>query len=256
LGRYSRIGVETYSARAQFDQYPNGRVLQKVTQSLSMSRTNAFGGGFLDFNISPRLELTFRQRAALNASWMIERQTILGRELAQQGVFADFRVESSRYVQFGGFLYAGDRELFDPNDPRVTKGIFGNLRMTVRPTPQASVEIRGQRSNHFDGWGGAKVDDANIVRLRGTYQFSRRLGARLIGEYSDQLNTLVSNPLSQRVVRYTSSVLVTYELAPSSFLFVGYNELQQDYDTPIVPRQQVLRTGNQFFMKLSYLFRR
>ncbi len=256
LGRYSRIGIESYAARAQFDQYPNNRIVQKVTQSLSVSRVNAFGGGFLDYSITPRFEITFRQRAALNASWMIERQTILGRELAQQGVFADFRVETSQWVQFGGFLYAGDRELFDPADPRVTKGIFGNLRMTVRPTPQSSLEIRGQRSNHYDGWGGAKVDDANIVRLRGTYQFSRRLGARLIGEYSDQFNTLVSNPLSERIVRYTSSILVTYELAPSSFLFVGYNELQQDYDTPVVPRHQMLRTGNQIFMKLSYLFRR
>lgn len=256
LGRYSRIGIESYGARAQLDQYPNNRILQKVTQSLSVGRTNVYGGGFLDYTITPRVELTFRQRAALNASWMIERQTILGRELAQQGVFADFRVESSRWVQFGGFLYGGDRELFDPDSPRVTKGIFGNLRVTIRPTPQASLEIRGQRSNHFDGWGGNKVDDANIVRLRGTYQFSRRLGARLIGEYSNQFNTLVSNPLSERVIRYTSSILVTYELAPSSFLFVGYNELQQDYDTPVVPRPQVMRTGNQIFMKVSYLFRR
>jgi hypothetical protein len=221
-----------------------------------VSRTNVFNAGLLDYAVTPRVEVTFRQRAAVNMSYMVERQAILGVPLHQRGVFTDFRMEANRYVQVGGFFYTGDRELFDPDDPRVTKGIFASLRLTVRPAPQASVEVRGQRSNHFDGWGGAKVDDANIVRLRGTYQFTRRLGTRLITEYSNQFNTLVSNPLNTRAVRYTSSLLMTYELAPASFLYAGYNDLMQEYDQPIVERPRTLRTGSQFFLKMSYLFRR
>jgi hypothetical protein len=127
--------------------------------------------------------------------------------------------------------------------------------VTVRPVPQASVELRGQQSNHYDSWGGTLIDDAKIVRLRGTYQLNQRLGARLIGEYSNQYNTIEANPLYQRAVRYASSLLVTYELAPASFLFAGYNDLMQEYDRPFVPREQILRTGNQFFLKVSYLFR-
>ena len=98
-------------------------------------------------------------------------------------------------------------------------------------------------------------DDAKIVRLRGTYQVNPRLGARLIGEYSNQYNTIEPNPLYQHGVRYASSLLITYELAPASFLFAGYNDLMQEYDRPFVDRERVLRTGNQFFLKLSYLFR-
>ena len=221
-----------------------------------MSRTNVFGGGLLDYNISPRAEVTFKQRAAVNVSYLIERQAILGVPLHQRGVFTDWRLESSRYVQLGGFFYFGDRELFDPNDPRVSKGIFASLRLTLRPVPQASVEIRAQQSNHYDSWGGTLVDDAKILRVRGTYQVTRRLGARLISEYSSQFNTLVTNPLNERIARVASSLLVTYELAPSSFLFAGYNDLMQEYERPVVDRPQTLRTGNQFFLKLSYLFRR
>ena len=255
LGRYSRVGVETFSARVAFDQYPNGRLIQRLSQSLNASRTNAFGAGLLDYNVSPRVEVTFRQRAAFNVSYMVERQAILGVPLDQRGAFVDWRLEGSRYVQFGGFFYGGDRELYDPANPRVSKGIFGSLRMTVRPVPQASLEIRGQQSNHYESWGGTLVDDARIVRLRGTYQVSRRLGARVIGEYSNQLNTLDSNPVNVRATRYASSVLVTYELAPSSFLFAGYNDAMQQYDQPVVDRPQTLRTGNQLFLKVSYLFR-
>jgi hypothetical protein len=255
LGRYSRVGVESYTGRIAFDQYPNGAVIQKVSQSLSVSRTNAYGAGLLDYAVTPRFELTFRQRAGLNVSYMIERQEILGVPLDQRGVFTDFRVETSRYVQFGGFFYGGDRELFDPANPRVSKGIFASLRMTIRPVPQASLEVRGQQSNHYEAWGEALVDDARIVRLRGTYQVSRRLGMHLIGEYSDQYNALVTNPVNERAIRYASSLLVTYELAPASFLYAGYNDLMQTYDQPIVARPQTLRTGNQFFLKMSYLFR-
>ncbi len=255
LGRYSRMGVESYSARMAFDQYPNGALIQKVSQSLSVSRTNAFGSGLLDYSITPRFELTFKQRAGFNVSYMIERQAILGVPLHQRGVFTDFRVETSRFVQFGGFFYGGDRELYDPSNPRVSKGIFASLRMTLRPVPQASLEVRGQQSNHFEAWGGTRIDDARIVRLRGTYQVSRRLGMRLIGEYSDQFNTLVENPVNERAIRYASSLLVTYELAPASFLYAGYNDLMQSYEQPVVVQPRTLRTGNQFFLKMSYLFR-
>ena len=255
LGRYSRVGVESFNGRLAFDQYPNGAVIQKVSQSLSVSRTNAFGAGLLDYSITPRFEVTFKQRAGFNVSYMIERQAILGVPLHQRGVFTDWRLETSRFVQLGGFFYGGDRELYDPDNPRVSKGVFASLRVTIRPVPQASLEVRGQQSNHYEAWGGDLVDDAKIVRLRGTYQVSRRLGLRLIGEYSDQFNTLVSNPVNERAIRYASSLLVTYELGPASFLYAGYNDLMQSYEEPVVTRSQTLRTGNQFFLKMSYLFR-
>ncbi|MEO6444913.1 MAG: DUF5916 domain-containing protein, partial [Gemmatimonadaceae bacterium] len=255
LGRYTRVGVEGYSARVEFNQYPNGRLLQRVSQSVSASRTNAFGGGLLDMKVNPRLSLNFRQRASVNLFANIERTTLFGREVAMEGGGSDFRLEMSRLVQFGGFFFAGDRDIVDANNPRAGKGYFTSLRFTVRPLAQASIEVKGQRSIHFESWGGELVDDAKIARLRGTYQFTRALGVRVIGEYSDQFNSLVSNPLNRNIRRYSSSVLATYELGPASFLYVGYNDAQQDFAEPSVTRQRVLRTGNQFFLKLSYLFR-
>jgi len=256
LGRYNRVGIESFAASAQVHQYPNGAVVRRVTESISASRTNIFGGGLLDYMITPSISATFTRRANLYLGYQVEHQTMLGAVLYQRGVITDFSLETSQHVQFGGFIYGGDRELYDPNDPRTSKGVYASLRLTVRPVPQASLEIRGQRSNHYESWGGTLIDDAKILRLRGTYQINQRLGARLIGEYSNQYNTIEPNPLYQRGVRYASSLLVTYELAPASFLFAGYNDLMQEYDRPFVDREQVLRTGNQFFLKLSYLFRR
>lgn len=255
LGRYNRVGVESFAATAQVYQYPNNSVVRRITEGISTNRTNIYGGGLLDYTITPSVSASFTRRANLYFAYQLEHQTMLGATLLQRGFITDFSVESSRHVQFGGFIYGGDRELYDPNDPRTSKGVYASLRLTLRPVPQASLEIRGQQSNHYESWGGTLIDDAKIVRLRGTYQVNPRLGARLIGEYSNQYNTIEPNPLYQRGVRYASSVLITYELAPASFLFAGYNDLMQEYDRPFVDRERVLRTGNQFFLKLSYLFR-
>ncbi|MGQ0764552.1 MAG: DUF5916 domain-containing protein [Gemmatimonadota bacterium] len=255
LGRYSRIGVRAMTGRINHFNYPNGRLVQQTSQSISIARTDQFGGGLLDMSLTPRIDVTFRQRAGFSVSVPFEHQTMLGKALRQVGMLTDFRIDAAQRVQIGGFFYAGDRELFDPADPRVTKGVFASLRMTLRPVPQAAIELRGQRSNHFAGWGGDLVDDAKIVRLRGTWQFTRRLGARLIGEYSNQYNSLVENPFDRRAVRLASSLLATWEVAPSSFMYFGYNDVMQDFEQPVVERAATLRTGNQVFLKLSYLFR-
>lgn len=255
LGRYSRIGTVAHSGRLEVDQYPNNRFLQKTSQSLSLSQTSAWGGDRLDYNISPRFSFDFRARSAFNVGAFFNRVTLFGTPLYNRGMSADFRVDAWRKVSFGGFLFGGDREIVDANDPRAGKGYFGNLRMALRPVPQASLELRGQRSIHYESWGGPIADDAKILRVRGTYQFSRALGMRLIGEYSDQFNALVTNPINQRRTRYNSSLLFTYEMAPASFLYLGYNDSMQDFDEPTVPERRVVRTGSQLFLKLSYLFR-
>jgi hypothetical protein len=255
LGRYSRIGTQAHNGRLEIDQYPNNRILQKTAQSLSFSQTSAWGGDRLDYNVSPRLSFDFRARTSVNLGAFLNRVTLFGTPLENRGVSTDFHVDAWRKLSFGGFVFGGDREVVDSNAPRVGKGFFGNLRLSLRPVPQASVEIRGQRSIHYENWGGALIDDAKIVRVRGTYQFSRALGMRVIGEYSSQFNTLVTSPIDQRKTLYTSSVLFTYEMAPASFLYLGYSDSMQDFDEPTIPDHRVIRTGSQLFLKLSYLFR-
>jgi hypothetical protein len=50
-------------------------------------------------------------------------------------------------------------------------------------------------------------------------------------------------------------LLLTWELASASSLFIGYNDAQHDFEAPIVPESRVLRSGNLFFLTLSYLQR-
>ncbi|MGQ0537867.1 MAG: DUF5916 domain-containing protein [Gemmatimonadaceae bacterium] len=255
LGRFLRVGLQSYAARAEVTQYPNNRVLQRTQQQVDVSRTHEFGGSVVDWRVSPRFEFQLRRNTSVNFSVSEELTTIFDAPLRTTALNGDFRVNASQRIAFGGFLSVGEREIVDAGNPRVGKGMFGNLNLTLRPLPQASIEVRGQRSNHYERSGGALVDDAKILRVRGTYQFTRAFGARVIGEFSDQFNSLATSPLAERTRRYSSSLLLTYELAPASFLYFGYNDARQDFEEPVVPASRVLRTGNLFFLKLSYLYR-
>lgn len=255
LGRFSRVGLQGYAARAELTQYPNNRVLQRVQQQLDISRTDAYAGGVVDWRVQPRLEFAFRGNTSLNMRATEELATLFGVPLRLTSLGGDFRIQRSQRWALGGSLSGGEREIVDPTNPRVGKGISGDVNAMLRPVSQASFEARVRRSNHYESWGGALVDDAKILRLRATYQFTRTVGARLIGQYSDQFDALESAVGSRRMRRYSSSVLLSWELAPASFLYVGYNDAQQDFDAPVVPESRVLRTGNLFFLKLSYLYR-
>jgi hypothetical protein len=255
LGRFQRVGLQSYAARVEYTQYPNNRILLRAQQQLDVSRTYAYGGGLVDWRVSPRLELHMRRNTAANLSVNEALVTLFGAPLRTTTVSGDFRVNATQQISFGASLLAGEREIVDPNDPRVGDGLAGDVSVTLRPVPQASLELRARRSNHYEAWGEALVNDAKIVRLRATYQFTRAIGARFIGDYSNQFSALASTAATQSTRRYSSSVLLTWELAPASFLYIGYNDARQDFDEPVVETQRVLRTGDLFFLKLSYLYR-
>lgn len=256
LGRFSRVGVEQYSGRLELSRYPNNRLFQRVTESLALRRTNAFGGGTLDYSADPGMNFQFQRQTTLGVNEHLQLTTVSGVRVRTYGHFIDLRSDAWRTVGIEARGYVGQREIIDPADPRTGVGLLGSVRIVVRPVDQASVEARVQRSTHADKWGNPLLDDAKIIRLKTTYQFSREMGIRLIGERSNQFNSAASNPFSRRTVRNSYSALMSYELGPASFFYAGYNEIEQDFGNPAVDRPTTLKTDGQLFVKLSYLFRR
>lgn len=258
LGRFGRIGVESYGGGVGISQYPDGDVVQRVSEGFNVTRTNIWQGGLLDWVASPNVSVQLQRRTHVNLGVDREHLTLFDVPLDMNGLSAGLSTNAWQSVGFGASLFIGQREVFDPeepHDPRVGDGYIGGGWVTVQPTSQATLELHAQRSVHYEDWGGALTDDAKIVRLRGTFQFTRELGVRLIGEYSNQLDLLEDDPLAQRSVHVGSSALVTYELAPMSFLYAGYSDTRREFDPREAPGAGLLPTGSQLFLKVSYLFR-
>jgi hypothetical protein len=255
LGRFPRVGIQQLDGRVTFMQYPGTRIFQRLSQGLTVYTANAFRGRLLDYTVLLPLQFQFQKATSVTLTPLRQHLTLFGQRLYMTGISADASSNASQVISGLGSIYIGDREIIDQLRSRVGKGYNASVQLVVRPVPQASVEIKGQRSWHADKWNTPLVDDARLLRVKGTYQFTRSLGLRVIEEYSNQYDTRVVNPFYRRGVRNAQSGLVSYELGPSSFLYVGYNEGSQNFDEPIVDGGARLRTDSQLFLKLSYLIR-
>ena len=255
LGRFARVGIQQLGGHATITQYPSTSLLQRLSQGINVQTASAFGGKFLDYTVTVPFQFQFQKATSLAITPLRQRLTLFDRRLYMTGLILEGSSNASQVIAGSGSIYFGDREIIDQSRSRVGKGYNANVQLVVRPVPQGSVEIKGQRTWHADRWNSPLVDDARILRVKGSYQFTRPLGLRLIEQYSNQYDARISNPFYRRGVVHARSALVSYELGPSSFLYVGYSEGSQNFDEPIVDGSVRLRTENQIFTKLSYLIR-
>jgi Domain of unknown function (DUF5916) len=255
LGKFSRVGIQQLGGDATITQYPDSKWLQLMSQGVNVTTASAFGGALLDYTVTLPFVFQFQKATSFTITPLRQHLTLFRQRLFMSGVILEGSSNASQVISASGNIYIGDREIIDQSRSRVGKGYTAGLQVVFRPIPQASMEMNGQRSWHVDDWGQPLVDDARILRVKGTYQLTRPLGIRLIEQYSNQYDTRVANPFIRRNVQHARSALVSYELGPSSFLYVGYNEGSQDFNEPVVNGATQLKTGSQLFMKLSYLLR-
>ncbi|MFN2603133.1 MAG: DUF5916 domain-containing protein [Gemmatimonadaceae bacterium] len=255
IGRFARVGIQQLGGRVTATQYPSTKILQWMSQGINVQTASAFGGKFLDYTVTTPFQFQFQKATTFTVTPLWQLLTVFDKRLYMNGLVLDGSSAASPMLFVSGTIYFGDREIIDQSRSRVGKGYNANVGLIVRPVPQGSIDIRGQRTWHSDKWGSPLVDDAQILRIKGSYQFSRPLGIRLIEQYSNQYDTRITNPFYRRGIVHARSALVSYELGPSSFFYAGYNEGSQDFNDPIVDGGAILRTDNVVFMKLSYLIR-
>ncbi|HEX6058279.1 MAG TPA: DUF5916 domain-containing protein [Gemmatimonadaceae bacterium] len=254
LGEFERVGVQAHSAGVELTQYVNNGWLRWIEETIEGRATTVYGGKLLDYVVGPEVEVALQRQTSFSVGPHFEQVTIADEPLEMVGAMLQGESAAWKHVELGAFLYIGGREIVDFDDPRVGRGYVGNVGVTFRPTARTTVEGDAERSIHYEAWGEALVADAKILRLRGTYQFTRALGLRLLVEHSDQFDSK-NDATERRDVELGSSVLLSYELAPASFLYLGWNDASREFDRPVVTRERRMRTGSQLFLKVSYLLR-
>ncbi len=149
---------------------------------------------------------------------------------------------------------------------------FLTLQATWRPTDQLRIEGRlvSQRGYRPDDWSAERKVD--IPRLKLEYQLTRAIFFRFVGQYRatniddlhDQSRTeaaiYIRNDQGEleRALGFTDNdlrldALFSYEPSPGTVIFAGYGSSITEEDS--FHFDDLERTGDGFFMKLSYLFR-
>ena len=111
-------------------------------------------------------------------------------------------------------------------------------RATLRPSPRVTAELAANRSRFSRNHGRGVSSDVWTLGAKTTWQFTRRLYARVYPQYDTEARHL------------DADALLGYVLHPGSVLYLGYNG---DADR-IAGRHRA--TGHTAFFKVSYVFQK
>ena len=175
-----------------------------------------------------------------------------------------------RRFSYSGFGIVG----YDENFQEWSSARIFSLQNTLnlRPTEQLRVAATWNYDTFDRRSDGTRVLTRNTPRLRAEYQVTRQFFVRVIGEHSvvrqDSLrdDTRTELPIFLRSAsgsltraaafertRVRIDVLLSYLPSPGTVVYLGYGDLLAA-NQPAGP-ERLQRTRDQFFMKLSYLFR-
>jgi hypothetical protein len=139
---------------------------------------------------------------------------------------------------------------------RVGTGADLLLTLSLRPTDHLTLEAVSELSwlNVDDpGLGSGRLFTAQVQRLKATYHFNSRLFVRLIGQYleTDRDPSLYPEPVLSREASFSGSALLSYRINWQTAFFLGYGDDREEPEAG-----GLVRTGRQFFAKISYAFQR
>jgi len=113
-----------------------------------------------------------------------------------------------------------------------------SAQATLRPSPRVTAELTANRSRFSRDHGRGVLYDVWTLGAKTTWQFTRRLYARVYPQYDTEAEHL------------DADALLGYVLHPGSVLYLGWNG---DADR-VAGRHRA--TGRTAFFKASYLFQR
>ncbi|MEO5822096.1 MAG: DUF5916 domain-containing protein [Vicinamibacteraceae bacterium] len=153
-----------------------------------------------------------------------------------------------RWLRTGGNVNAGYATYYDEADPFQGRSNAVSAFATIQPNARLSQQVEWQRIDFNRADTRADVYDLVIVNSRTTYQFSRRLYARVIAQYDTSSHRLLFDALG------------SYELRPGTVFFAGYGALRErraydggEWRTDELSPLRESRRG--LFLKASYLYR-
>jgi hypothetical protein len=154
--------------------------------------------------------------------------------------------------------------------PSLLKEETVQLLFTVQPVSRLTFDNTYLLDRDHAVSNGAFVYEAQTMRTKVNYQFTRSISARLIAEYDSTLVDPAQTSLP-RTKQFASQALLTWLPHPGTAVYIGYSNDLQNLDRSLCNRLHngscdpnnttqpragaMLNDGRQVFIKASYLFR-
>ncbi len=231
-------------------QLEKNPVFERIEPQLDAGRKYNYQGEFKDTWLQPNIWLRFKKQTYFWTGYLWSEERFAG--VLVPGIHrwvTEMDSEFSKYLSVGFDTRIGHSVVRDRDDPRLGDEFSYALYAYFKPISQVrfDVDYNSFRLDELDG--SANIYDTYVVRTKLTYQFSKSLFLRVVGEYVDDQRSLAVDPL------------LSYKINPFTVFFLGsshsFNDFQDDPSTaPVeVTDPGYRQTERLFFVKFQYLFR-
>jgi hypothetical protein len=253
-GFVPQVGYRETSSGGGWTFRPTGFVT-RVRTFVSLDRQMDRTGALISRDVEPGIGLDTRWNGFLQFRFIDENiragEQPIGRK--RFGFIAQY--SPSRVVTLLSIDATTGQEI-DFTNARPGTGSTINLQATLNPTNHLNLDlVENQRWVNVEP---VEVSQrlflARVSRLRGTYTFTARLFARGIVQYVSTTRdaSLYIDPATvPREGTLSAQALLSYKLNWQSVMFVGYGD-----DRDLSDQNQLVKSGRQVFVKLSYAFQR
>ena len=154
-----------------------------------------------------------------------------------------------RSAPVGGNTRWGHSVVRDTADPRLGDEFTWGTYVQLRPTSQLRFDGNFDKFTLHELGGGPEIFNTYVARGRLSFQFTKSLFLRVIGQYVDDARALDVDPL------------LSYKINPFTVFFVGSSHSFSDHvydsdsDSNLPFADGYRQTQRLFFVKFQYLFR-
>lgn len=238
-GFVNRVDYRTAAAYVFFTLYPDKAFLNRVSLNFQAGQRDAY---FSD-TVQDRW---FRSRVSLRFTEFNQLDAILqtGMERFADIAFDKTTLELSsqfsfiRWLPFNFYFVTGNGINYDPEDPFLGYSNQYGLSLNFKPSRRLQIGTDFSKETFWTKWGGKQLWDYNVVRLRTTYQASKKLALRAILDYNHFYKQIFG------------SVLASYVVGPGTLIYAGFDS---NYDRNEFRRYD--RKNYSVYLKFSYWLR-
>ncbi len=266
---YRRLGLWS-GYTFYFDDSP---VLNRIVPQFDIVRKYNFDGRLNDFWWNPGISFQFKKQTSVYIAAMVVNNEYFktrqydpdhdsnyykGKQFnGMHRIWINVWSEAFKKFSGGFFIMTGKYlnrggEVLEPRNPfEVVRGLQYEIWGTVKPGPSFANELGFVSFNLWTRYGGPKIVGQDIIRNTMTYQLTKRLSVRLIGEmiatkYFDSDKQAMASSTDFRI-----DPLVSYKINPFTVFYIGAHIGGTKNPYPNLEGMQM--TNQTIFAKFQYL---
>jgi hypothetical protein len=230
--------------------FENNKVLERIEPQFDAGTKRNYDGVYKDGWLEPQIWFRFKGQTYLWMSyiWSEERfADVLVPGIARWNLSFDTVI--NKQISAGYYHHLGHSVVRERDNPRLGDEFSWGGYLTLRPTSQLRFDGTFDKFTLHELNSGPEIFNTYVARGKLSFQFTKNMFLRVVGQYVDDAKDLQVDPL------------LSYKINPFTVFFVGSSHSFDEFkDDPNTPGTQIANEGYRetqrlFFVKFQYLFR-